>query len=216
VSRTIASAVEEQSITTKEIARNVAETSVAAETVARGVAESASVTREIARNIAEVDGAARQTAQSATTAQAAGRRFAQVADTLSSLAAQFKVDRKRFDAAPIKTAHALWSTKLSDLLAGKISLAPDEVARHTECKFGKWYYGAEGQQLAEFPVFQTLGEEHAKFHALARSIAELHKNGRRQEAAQKLGELRSLSHTLFGLLDELEQQANATATAART
>ena len=41
VSRTIASAVEEQSITTREIAKNVAETSTAAETVARGVAESA-------------------------------------------------------------------------------------------------------------------------------------------------------------------------------
>ena len=49
VSRTIASAVEEQSITTREIAKNVAETSTAAQTVARGVAESASVTREIAR-----------------------------------------------------------------------------------------------------------------------------------------------------------------------
>ena len=54
VSRTIASAVEEQSITTKEIARNIAQTSTAAETVAKGVAESASVTKEIAKNIAEV------------------------------------------------------------------------------------------------------------------------------------------------------------------
>ena len=44
VSRTIASAVEEQSITTREIAENVAETSTAAQTVARGVAESALVT----------------------------------------------------------------------------------------------------------------------------------------------------------------------------
>ncbi len=53
VSHTIASAVEEQSITTREIAKNVAETSTAAATVARGVAESASVTREIAKNIVE-------------------------------------------------------------------------------------------------------------------------------------------------------------------
>ena len=41
VSRTIASAVEEQSITTREIAQNVAETSKAAETVSVGVSQSA-------------------------------------------------------------------------------------------------------------------------------------------------------------------------------
>ena len=49
VSRTIASAVEEQSVTSHEIARSVAETLTVAGTVAQRVAESASVTREIAR-----------------------------------------------------------------------------------------------------------------------------------------------------------------------
>ena len=91
VSRTIAAAVEEQSVTTKEIARNVAQTSTAAEAVAKGVAESAGVTREIAHNIADVDQAAKQVASGATTAQNAGGRFTQVADTLSSLVGQFKV-----------------------------------------------------------------------------------------------------------------------------
>ena len=91
VSRTIASAVEEQSITTREIAKNVAETSTAAQTVARGVAESASVTKEIAKSISEVDAAARQTAQGATTTQTASGKFTQLAETLSSLVGQFKV-----------------------------------------------------------------------------------------------------------------------------
>ncbi len=71
VSRVIASAVEEQSITTKEIARNIAQTSTAAETVAKGVAESASATKEITRNIVQVDQAAKQTAQGAAITQTA-------------------------------------------------------------------------------------------------------------------------------------------------
>ncbi len=90
VSRTIASAVEEQSITTKEIAKNVAETSTAAQTVARGVAESASVTREIARNITDVDAAAKQTAQGAAVAQTASGKVSDVTEQLNTLVGQFK------------------------------------------------------------------------------------------------------------------------------
>ena len=59
VSRTIASAVEEQSITTREIAQNVAQTTTAAEAVSRGVAESASACQEVTRNISQVDQANR-------------------------------------------------------------------------------------------------------------------------------------------------------------
>jgi methyl-accepting chemotaxis protein len=215
VSRTIASAVEEQSITTREIAKNVAETSTAAQTVARGVAESASVTREIAKNIVEVDLAARHTAQGATIAQSAGGKVARVVEELSATVGQFKLGTaKRFEAEPIKTAHALWSAKLADLLAGRISLDPSEVAKHTECKFGKWYHGDASKPLAGLAAFRTIGEEHAKFHELARLIAELHKNGRKREAAQKLSEARSLTQNLFRLLDDLEQKANAAVTAA--
>jgi methyl-accepting chemotaxis protein len=214
VSRTIASAVEEQSITTREIAKNVGETSTAVQTMARGVAESATVARDIAKNIVEVDAAANRTAQSVTIARTTSEKVSQAADVLNSVVGQFKVSNKRFDAEPVKTAHALWSMKLSDLLAGKISLDPSEVAKHTECKFGKWYHAAENKSLAKLDVFRTVGEEHAKFHELARLIAELHKNGRQQEAAQKLGEARSLSQTLFRLLDDLEQKADSVVAAA--
>ncbi|MEN6449753.1 MAG: methyl-accepting chemotaxis protein [Thermoguttaceae bacterium] len=92
VSRIIASAVEEQSVTTKEIARNIAETSSAAETVAKGVAESASVTKEITRNIVEVDRAAKQTAEGAAIAQTASDQLNHVTEQLHSLVGQFRVN----------------------------------------------------------------------------------------------------------------------------
>jgi methyl-accepting chemotaxis protein len=90
LSRTIASAVEEQSVTTKEIARNVAQTSTAAQTVAKGVAESASASQEIARIIVGVDQAAKQTAQGASQTQSTGRGLSTVAEQLRSLVGQFK------------------------------------------------------------------------------------------------------------------------------
>ncbi|MBN1396154.1 MAG: methyl-accepting chemotaxis protein [Pirellulales bacterium] len=89
VSRVIASAVEEQSITTKEIARNIAQTATAAETVAKGVAETANVTKEITRNIVQVDQAAKQTAEGATITQSASGKLTDVAGQLQSLVGQF-------------------------------------------------------------------------------------------------------------------------------
>ncbi len=91
VSRTIASAVEEQSITTKEIAQNITQTSDAAQMVAVAVSESATATQEITRNIAGVDEAARQTAQGATQTEAAGGELSRLSDELESLISQFRV-----------------------------------------------------------------------------------------------------------------------------
>jgi methyl-accepting chemotaxis protein len=89
LSRTIASAVEEQSITTKEIAKNVAQSSAAAETVARGVAESAAASQEITQTIVGVDQAAKQAAQGATHTQTASQELSQMAEQIQTLVAQF-------------------------------------------------------------------------------------------------------------------------------
>lgn len=91
VSQTIASAVEEQTVTTKEIAQNVAQTSTAVDTVAGGVAQSASATKEITRNIVGVDQAASQTAQGASVTQTASQTLAQLAEQLQTLVGQFQV-----------------------------------------------------------------------------------------------------------------------------
>ena len=91
LSRMIASAVEEQSITTKEIARNIAQSSTAAQTVAKGVTESAEASHEIARIVVGVDQAAKQTAQGASQTQTTGHELSTVAEQLRSLVGQFKV-----------------------------------------------------------------------------------------------------------------------------
>ena len=55
VAQTIASAVEEQSITTQEIAKRITRTAEAAETVAKGVSESATSGNEIRHSITRID-----------------------------------------------------------------------------------------------------------------------------------------------------------------
>ncbi len=91
LSRIIATAVEEQSITTKEIALNMTHSSTAAQAVAQGVSESASASQEIARIIVQVDRAARQAAEGAVQTESSGRELSTVALQLRSLVDQFRV-----------------------------------------------------------------------------------------------------------------------------
>jgi len=91
VSRSIASAVEEQSITTKEIAQNVAQSATAANTVSSGVAQSADACQAIVEIVREVDQVAQKTAEGASYTQTAGAELSSVAAELKTLVGQFKV-----------------------------------------------------------------------------------------------------------------------------
>lgn len=90
VARTIASAVEEQSITTRDIAQTVATTAQDADSVARGVNESATASKEITRSISGVDAGAKQTADAATETRQAGGSVAELATGLQALVSQFR------------------------------------------------------------------------------------------------------------------------------
>ncbi len=90
-SRTIASAVEEQSITTKEISKNLVQAATGAQTVCSSVSQTAAATREVSENIARVDQNARHTAEDATQTQDAGVLLTQLSGRLGSMVDQFTV-----------------------------------------------------------------------------------------------------------------------------
>lgn len=92
VSRSIASAVEEQSITTRDIAENLTTTARAAETVATGVNESATASQEITRNITVVDEVLQRTADGARRSKENGDSFSLLAHEMQSLVGQFKTE----------------------------------------------------------------------------------------------------------------------------
>lgn len=91
LSRTIASAVEEQSITTREIAQSVSETSTASSSVAQGVAETASASQQITSTIAALDDGTRHTVAGAEETRTASRQLSELAGQLQATVEQFKV-----------------------------------------------------------------------------------------------------------------------------
>ena len=89
VSRSIASAVEEQSITTKEIAASVMQSSAVIDSVAKGVSHSAQVSRDITGSIHQIDTTVQETADGATVAEQSSARLQQITQTLRAMVDMF-------------------------------------------------------------------------------------------------------------------------------
>ncbi|MFZ5570485.1 MAG: methyl-accepting chemotaxis protein [Thermodesulfobacteriota bacterium] len=88
---TIATAVEEQSVTTKEIASNVVQVSSGISDVNKNVAQSSTVAAQIASDISEVNHAASEMSNSSSQLNLNAEKLAQLAEQLSQLVGKFKV-----------------------------------------------------------------------------------------------------------------------------
>jgi methyl-accepting chemotaxis protein len=209
VSRTIASAVEEQTITTKEIARNIAQSSAALESVADGVSGSANTSTEIAQNIASVDEAIRSAADGVSQTQDASGKLIRIAEQLQEQIDRFDSSTDHFRAAHLKALHNLWVVKLTELLSGKLSLSASDVTSPKECKFGRWYQNAGLKRFGQLDAYRVLGRHHEAIHQAAREVVALYNNGEAEKAAERLDELRETSRELGGILDQLEQVAES-------
>ena len=71
-----------------------------------------------------------------------------------------------------KAAHIKWRSYAQALVAG-LPLDEGQVpVVHTDCAFGKWYYGA-GQRLSSLPAFNAIGIPHERLHAIYMEIFKL-------------------------------------------
>lgn len=88
---TIATAVEEQSVTTKEIASNVAQTSQGINEVNENVAQSSSVSGEITKDISEVSQAAGEMSNNSSQVNQSAEELSKLAEQLKEMVGRFKV-----------------------------------------------------------------------------------------------------------------------------
>jgi methyl-accepting chemotaxis protein len=88
---TIASAVEEQAITTRDIAGNIGQASTGIQEVNENVNQSSIVSGEIARDITEVNQAANEMSNSSSQVKLSAGELSQLAEELRSLMNHFKV-----------------------------------------------------------------------------------------------------------------------------
>ena len=88
---TIAAAVEEQSVTSRDIAENVAQASRGIQEVTENVAQSSTVSGEIARDISEVNQASGELSNSSSQVNIAAEALSQLAERLKEMVGRFKL-----------------------------------------------------------------------------------------------------------------------------
>lgn len=67
-------------------------------------------------------------------------------------------------------AHSAWKIKLSNYLKKPDgSLKANEIQMDNKCALGQWIYG-EGAKFSSLPEYNTLKQEHAKFHKAAAQV----------------------------------------------
>ncbi len=174
----IASAVEEQSITTEEVAKNIEKVSQIAkelETVANGVMDRS---KEVFRTINEL----RKTTE--------GLKTKESHLLLLDLA---------------KTDHRIFVGRIYAHLEGASSIDVSKLTDHKSCKFGKWYLD-EGMRLCgHLASFKALEEPHAKVHALAKEVILAYNKGDKTKALELFKELEKASQKMIELLEETKK-----------
>jgi hypothetical protein len=122
-----------------------------------------------------------------------------------------------------KTAHIRWRSYAQALVAGVPMDEGKVPVIHTDCEFGRWYFG-EGQALADLPGFRAINEPHEQLHTVYMEIfkhlfeeenvslfdrligRKAKTNQNRHLAVQSLlDELLRISERLIGHIEELEQ-----------
>ncbi len=128
---------------------------------------------------------------------------------ISNLTGQFQLrDDGRFRAGAVKLSHNIWKEKLSDMLAGKLSLSPSGIVTHHDCEFGQWYFSGGKERYGQNPVFKAIDNQHEKVHKTAREIARLFNDGEKEKARDLFSEFKGITDKLFDMLDELEEEIN--------
>lgn len=122
-----------------------------------------------------------------------------------------------------KSAHIKWRSYAQAIAAG-LPVSEDQVpVIHTDCAFGKWYYGT-GQKLSGLPSFQAIETPHETLHAIYMQMFKLifdteetgffkkligaskRRDDRKEQLNTLLNSLVEMSKTLLAAIELLEQE----------
>jgi len=102
-----------------------------------------------------------------------------------------------------KSDHVIWKKRLADMLVGLESLSPDELADHTSCRLGKWYYSPDAASYRSHPAFIRLEGPHQSVHEHGIQAVRLFNSGDHESAMREIAQVEEASKEVIACLDEL-------------
>lgn len=199
----IASAVEEQAVTTQEISTNISQASQGIQEISGNVAQSSTVIGEIASDVALVSENAVHSAENGVEVNYAIKEMHDLAKRLQQQVAQVNTGTPKFDIAKIKEAHIIFKGNLRKVMKGEIEMKPEEVATEQTCMFGKWFYSNEGRKFENLKEYKNVEAAHARVHGFGRQIVQAVNDGSHDKTRELLGNFDEARIEMFQHLERL-------------
>lgn len=105
-----------------------------------------------------------------------------------------------------KSSHLRWRAYAQALAAGVPVQEDQAPLAHTQCAFGKWYYGEGQSALGHLSVFQDIETPHELLHAIYAQVHEAAASGKLDKAHERLSDLVEMSKTLLQAIELLEAE----------
>ncbi len=107
-----------------------------------------------------------------------------------------------------KSDHMIWRKRLADMLVGRETLKPEELADHTQCRLGKWCARIDDPSILAHPAFKALEEPHRQVHAHGIEAARRYQQGDMDGALESVRAASAASVGVMSALDQLGERGN--------
>lgn len=105
----------------------------------------------------------------------------------------------------VKMDHVVWKAELYKTILGLVQKAPGDIADHTACRLGKWYYTGTGQATyADNNAFRKLEEPHKRVHESGIQALNSYHEADEKNMLVSLNAMERASVEVMGLLDQLQ------------
>ncbi len=106
----------------------------------------------------------------------------------------------------VKMDHVVWKAEIYKAVLGTSQKSSTDIADHTQCRLGKWYYTHEGnQQYAGNLSFKGLEKPHKEVHQSGITALNAFHQGEEQTMLDALHSMETASAKVMSLLDQLEE-----------
>lgn len=102
-----------------------------------------------------------------------------------------------------KSDHVIWKKRLANMMVGREVLNPDELADHTCCRLGKWYYAITEEKYTSHPSYKALEAPHVLVHKHGIQAARFYSDNQIDRALEEIMKVETASVDVIRYLDDL-------------
>ncbi len=199
----IATALEQQSSSTREISGNAHQASQGMGDINAGMVGTTKEVGEMTGHIGDIYDAAKGIGLNVFESKINADETRAISDILMQSAKGLLLsDKPKFDIGNVKLAHMGWRVTLEAVLANHKKMEPEQVTAHTDCAFGKWYFN-DGKIFSSYDIYNEIGIYHEKVHAQAKEVIRKHNAKDVSGAKQEMNKFLAAKDSMFDALDRL-------------